>query len=139
MNTLHNSATVAMYGRVYARILQKASSYRLTVYSTAPLQVSNQTSLFFTLVTSCKHLNCSLFPYSPFQAAYHCYFSSRSASGSHHRCSSGEESGFRSQSGRHFSARQDLDFQQSHVQINSLLRSNEQVSDSTERSKTLGF
>ncbi|XP_037538772.1 pyruvate dehydrogenase [acetyl-transferring]-phosphatase 2, mitochondrial [Nematolebias whitei] len=87
-----------MYGRVYASILQKASSYRQIVYSTAP-----------------------------FQAAYHCYFSSRSASGSYHRCSSGDESGFWSQSGRHFSARQDLDFQQSQVQINSILRSNEQT------------
>ncbi|KAG8012593.1 [Pyruvate dehydrogenase [acetyl-transferring]]-phosphatase 2, partial [Nibea albiflora] len=42
-------------------------------------------------------------------------------------CSSGEQQGIRSQGGRRLSTRQDLDFHLSQVQINSILRSNEQT------------
>uniref|UniRef100_A0A1A8BHL2 Putative pyruvate dehydrogenase phosphatase isoenzyme 2 n=2 Tax=Nothobranchius kadleci TaxID=1051664 RepID=A0A1A8BHL2_NOTKA len=71
-----------MCGRVCASLLQRASSYRLTVYSSL-------------------------------KAAY--------------RCLTGEESGIWSKSGRHCSTRQDLDFHQSLMQINSILRSYEQT------------
>uniref|UniRef100_A0A1A7WSE1 Putative pyruvate dehydrogenase phosphatase isoenzyme 2 n=3 Tax=Iconisemion striatum TaxID=60296 RepID=A0A1A7WSE1_9TELE len=64
--------------------------------------------------------------FTSFQAAHCCHFSSWS-SGSHQRCLTGEESGIWSKSGRHFSTRQDLDFHQSLMQINSILRSNEQT------------
>ncbi|XP_017261080.1 pyruvate dehydrogenase [acetyl-transferring]-phosphatase 2, mitochondrial [Kryptolebias marmoratus] len=99
-----------MYGRVYASILQKASSYRLVVYSAVPLQAVHHCSLS-SWITSGSHHRC-----------HRC-----STCGSHHRCCTGEESGFWFQGGRHFSTRQDLDFQQGQVQINSILRSNEQT------------
>ncbi|XP_013867799.1 pyruvate dehydrogenase [acetyl-transferring]-phosphatase 2, mitochondrial [Austrofundulus limnaeus] len=94
---LNDSATVAMYGRVYASLLQKACSYRLLVFSTVP-----------------------------FQATHHCHLSSWSPS-SNHRCCAGEGSGSWFQSGRRYSTRQDLDFQQGQMQINGILRSNEQT------------
>lgn len=87
-----------MYGRVYTSILQRASSHVLTLSSTVPLQ-----------------------------AAHHCHFSFWGTSGSDRWCSSGEESVKGSQSGRHFSTHQDPAFQQNRVQVNSILRSNEQT------------
>lgn len=94
-----------MSGRVYASILERASSYTLTLSSTAPRQYA--------------HL-------AAFRPAHHCHLSSWSTFRSDRLCCSGEKSVNWSQSGRHFSARQDLEFQLSWVQINSILRSNEQ-------------
>ncbi|XP_036006475.1 pyruvate dehydrogenase [acetyl-transferring]-phosphatase 2, mitochondrial [Fundulus heteroclitus] len=87
-----------MYGRVCSRILQRASSYRLTVHPTVPVQ-----------------------------AAHNCPFSSWRPSGLDQRFHAGEESGIWTRSCCRFSTHQDLDFQQSQVQINSLLRTNEQT------------
>ncbi|XP_047451654.1 pyruvate dehydrogenase [acetyl-transferring]-phosphatase 2, mitochondrial [Mugil cephalus] len=94
-----------MYGRVYASVLQRASNYPLTLYSAAPFQFahlvafpSSQTNHFSSLATSKSD-----------------------------QCYSGGESGYWCQRGRHFSTRQDLDFTLSKVQINSILRSNEQT------------
>lgn len=119
-----------MYGRVYASILQKACSNRLRVYSTVQFQVI--LLCFSTSIKIQHHFSCSLFPPSLFQAAHHCRLSSWRPSGSSHRCCAGEESGSWFQSGRHYATRQDLDFQQGQVQINSILRSSEQVMDLSE-------
>ncbi|XP_041794261.1 pyruvate dehydrogenase [acetyl-transferring]-phosphatase 2, mitochondrial isoform X1 [Chelmon rostratus] len=100
-----------MSGRLYASILQRASSYSLTLCSTAPFQ--------------CAHLLA--IPFSQPRPAHHCHFSSWGTSRSHQLCSSGKETGNGSQSGRCLSTHQDLDFQLSQVQINSILRSNEQT------------
>ncbi|KAI3371401.1 hypothetical protein L3Q82_023994, partial [Scortum barcoo] len=59
--------------------------------------------------------------------ALHCHFSSWGTSRSDLRSFSSEESGNWPQSGRYLSTRQDLDFQLSQVQINSILRSHEQT------------
>ncbi|XP_028287844.1 pyruvate dehydrogenase [acetyl-transferring]-phosphatase 2, mitochondrial [Parambassis ranga] len=99
-----------MYGRVYASILQKASSYTLSLHSTASLQYAHLVA----------------FGSSQPHPAHHCHFSSWGTSRSDLRCSAGEESGNWSQSGRNLSTREDLDFQLSQIQINSILRSNEQ-------------
>ncbi|XP_005939321.1 pyruvate dehydrogenase [acetyl-transferring]-phosphatase 2, mitochondrial [Haplochromis burtoni] len=90
-----------MYGRVYASILQRASN-SLTLYSGAQFQNAHAVAI----CCSQSHLP-------------HCYFSSWGPS-------NGDESGNLSKSQRHLSTHQDLDFQQSRVQINSILRSNEQ-------------
>ncbi|PWA14305.1 hypothetical protein CCH79_00012304 [Gambusia affinis] len=87
-----------MYGRVYSRILHRASSYRLKVYRKVQ-----------------------------FQIAHNCPFSSWSPSRSDQSFCTSEESGVWTRSCCHFSTREDLDFQQSQVQINSILRSNEQT------------
>lgn len=100
-----------MYGRVYASILQRASSYTLTLYSSAPVQYAHLLAL----------------PFSQPQPAHRCHCSSWSPFRSDQLCCTGEESGNWSQSGRHLSTRQDLDFQLSRVQINSILRTNEQT------------
>ncbi|XP_071357350.1 pyruvate dehydrogenase [acetyl-transferring]-phosphatase 2, mitochondrial isoform X2 [Trachinotus anak] len=89
-----------MSGRVYASILQRASSYTLTLSSSTPFQP---------------------------RPAHISHFSSWGIFRPDHLCSSGEESGNWSQRGRHLSTRQDLDFQLGRVQINSILRSNEQI------------
>ncbi|KAM6927118.1 pyruvate dehydrogenase [acetyl-transferring]-phosphatase 2, mitochondrial [Lycodopsis pacificus] len=87
-----------MSGRVCASILQRASSYTLTLSKpTAPLQHSHQ-----------------------------CNSSSWGPCRSDTLCLTGEESGKWPHSRRHLSTRQNLDFQLSRVQINSILRSNEQ-------------
>lgn len=90
-----------MYGRVYASILQRAAN-SLTLYSGAQFQHAHA----IAICCSQSHLP-------------HCHFSSWFPS-------NGDESGNWSKSQRHLSTRQDLDFQQSRVQINSILRSNEQ-------------
>ncbi|XP_039665810.1 pyruvate dehydrogenase [acetyl-transferring]-phosphatase 2, mitochondrial [Perca fluviatilis] len=101
-----------MSGRVCASILQRASSYTSTLSCTAPLQYTHFVG----------------FPSSQPRAAYQCHFSSwgnvTSRSGLYF---TGEESGSWSQSGRNLSTHQDLAFQLSRVQINSILRSNEQT------------
>ncbi|XP_072241784.1 pyruvate dehydrogenase [acetyl-transferring]-phosphatase 2, mitochondrial [Leuresthes tenuis] len=89
-----------MYGRVYASVLQRASSYTLTLCSTVQ-----------------------------FQTAHRCHFSSWGTSGSDRWCCTGQGFVNWSQSGRPFSTHQDLDFQLSRVQINNILRSNEQTVD----------
>ncbi|XP_070686270.1 pyruvate dehydrogenase [acetyl-transferring]-phosphatase 2, mitochondrial isoform X2 [Pempheris klunzingeri] len=89
-----------MSGRVYASILHRASSYSLALSSTATFQP---------------------------RPAHLCHFSSWGTSRSDQLCFTGEESGNCSPSGRQLSTRQDLDFQLSQVQINSILRSNEQT------------
>ncbi|XP_039989767.1 pyruvate dehydrogenase [acetyl-transferring]-phosphatase 2, mitochondrial isoform X2 [Xiphias gladius] len=89
-----------MSGRVYASILQRASRYTLTFSSSAPFQP---------------------------RPAHLCQFSSWGTFRSDYLCFSGEESGNGSLKGRHLSTRQDLYFQLSRVQINSILRSNEQI------------
>lgn len=141
-----NSVVLEMSGRVYASILQRASSYILTLPFTAPFQVCilfdvlffcffiligdhilMLSSLFFFLFKQYTHLVA--IPSSRAQPAHHCHFSSWGTSRSGQLCFRGEESGVRSQSGRHLSTHQDLDFQLSQVQINSILRSNEQVID----------
>uniref|UniRef100_A0A3B4UQJ4 Putative pyruvate dehydrogenase phosphatase isoenzyme 2 n=1 Tax=Seriola dumerili TaxID=41447 RepID=A0A3B4UQJ4_SERDU len=100
-----------MSGRVYASILQRASSYTLTLSSSTPFQYA--------------HL--VVFPSSQPRPANICHFSSWGTFRSDHLCSRSDESGNWSQRGRHLSTRQDLDFQLSRVQINSILRSNEQI------------
>ncbi|KAK5928144.1 hypothetical protein CgunFtcFv8_013230 [Champsocephalus gunnari] len=88
-----------MSGRVCASIVQRASSYTLTLSSTAQFQP---------------------------RAANICHFSSWMNSRVRSDIS-GEDSGSWSLSGRHLSTRQDLNFQLNQVQINSILRSNEQT------------
>ncbi|XP_033490044.1 pyruvate dehydrogenase [acetyl-transferring]-phosphatase 2, mitochondrial [Epinephelus lanceolatus] len=101
-----------MSGRVCASILQRASSYTLTLSSAAVLQYSNVVA----------------FSSSQPRPAHQCHFSSWATSRPDQFCFTGEESGNWSQSGqRHLSTHQDLDFQLSQVQINSILRSNEQT------------
>ncbi|XP_067356202.1 pyruvate dehydrogenase [acetyl-transferring]-phosphatase 2, mitochondrial isoform X2 [Channa argus] len=89
-----------MSGRVYASIFQRASSYKLTIFPTASYQ---------------------------FQPTHHCHLSSWSNFRSHLLRQSCEDSEKWSQSQRHFSAHQDIDFQLSWVQVNSILRSYEQT------------
>ncbi|XP_073327392.1 pyruvate dehydrogenase [acetyl-transferring]-phosphatase 2, mitochondrial isoform X1 [Pagrus major] len=100
-----------MSGRVCASILQRASAYTLTLSSAASFQCAQLLS-----ITSSQP-----------RPAHHCHFSSWGTSRKHQLCSNGEESGNGSQSGRQLSTRQDLDFQLNQVQINSVLRSNEQT------------
>ncbi|XP_051239393.1 pyruvate dehydrogenase [acetyl-transferring]-phosphatase 2, mitochondrial [Dicentrarchus labrax] len=100
-----------MSGRVWASILQRVSSYTFTFHSTAPLQFGNLVAI----------------PSPHPRLSHHRHISSWGTSRSDKLSSSGEESGNRSQSERHLSTRQDLDFQLSQVQINSILRSNEQI------------
>ncbi|KAM9753498.1 pyruvate dehydrogenase [acetyl-transferring]-phosphatase 2, mitochondrial [Menidia menidia] len=89
-----------MYGRVYASTLQRASSYMLTCSSTVP-----------------------------FQTAHRCRLSSRGSSSPERNGCSAVDSVRGSLSVRQFTTHQDLDFQQSRMQINSTLRSNEQTVD----------
>lgn len=96
-----------MSGRLYASILQRASAYTLTLSSTVPFQYAVPSSLLPTV--------------------HHCHFSTWSASRPHQLCSSGASQANGCQRGRHCSTYQDLDFQLSQVQINSILRSNEQT------------
>ncbi|XP_071370150.1 pyruvate dehydrogenase [acetyl-transferring]-phosphatase 2, mitochondrial [Centroberyx affinis] len=100
-----------MSGRVCASILHRASSYTLTLSSTVSSQYA--------------HLVAS--PYSQRGPTHHSHFSSWGSSRSDQWCCSGDESGPGSQGGRYLSTRQDIDFQLSRVQINSILRTNEQV------------
>ncbi|KAM7396602.1 hypothetical protein PAMP_019635 [Pampus punctatissimus] len=99
-----------MSGRLYASILQRAASYTQTLSSGAPIQYSH-------LIVFCPQR----------RPAQHCHLSSWATSRTDQWCHRGEESGSWSQAGRHLSTRQDLDFQLSRVQINSILRSNEQT------------
>ncbi|XP_015237366.1 PREDICTED: pyruvate dehydrogenase [acetyl-transferring]-phosphatase 2, mitochondrial [Cyprinodon variegatus] len=87
-----------MYGRVCSSIVQRASSCRLIIFHTVP-----------------------------FQAVHNCPFSSWNLSGVDLKFCTIKGSVLWTQSCRHFSTRQDLDFQQSQMQINSILRSNEQT------------
>ncbi|XP_018519416.1 pyruvate dehydrogenase [acetyl-transferring]-phosphatase 2, mitochondrial [Lates calcarifer] len=89
-----------MSGRVYASILQRASSYAHTLSSTISFQP---------------------------RPAHICHFSSWGTIRSDHLNFTGEGSGNWSQRGQHYSTRQDLDLQLSRVQINSILRSYEQI------------
>ncbi|XP_022069402.1 pyruvate dehydrogenase [acetyl-transferring]-phosphatase 2, mitochondrial [Acanthochromis polyacanthus] len=100
-----------MYGRVYASILQRASSYTLTLYSAAPVQYAHLVALPSSQPHPANQCHCS--SWSPFRSDQLCWI--------------GEESGNWSRSGRHLSTRQDLDLQLSRVQINSILRTNEQT------------
>ncbi|XP_070763759.1 pyruvate dehydrogenase [acetyl-transferring]-phosphatase 2, mitochondrial isoform X1 [Enoplosus armatus] len=100
-----------MSGRVYASILQKASSCTLTLSFATPVQYTHFVA----------------FPSFQLRPVHHCHFSSWGASRTNLLSFSGEESRNWSQSGRHLSTRQDLDFQLSRVQINSILRCNEQT------------
>ncbi|XP_008294712.1 pyruvate dehydrogenase [acetyl-transferring]-phosphatase 2, mitochondrial [Stegastes partitus] len=100
-----------MYGRVYASILQRASSYTLAFYSAAPFQYAPLLAL----------------PSSQPQPVHRCHCSSWSLFRSDQLCCTGEEAGNWSPRGRYLSTRQDLDFQLSRVQINSILRTNEQT------------
>nr|XP_019935035.1 PREDICTED: pyruvate dehydrogenase [acetyl-transferring]-phosphatase 2, mitochondrial-like [Paralichthys olivaceus]XP_019935037.1 PREDICTED: pyruvate dehydrogenase [acetyl-transferring]-phosphatase 2, mitochondrial-like [Paralichthys olivaceus]XP_019935038.1 PREDICTED: pyruvate dehydrogenase [acetyl-transferring]-phosphatase 2, mitochondrial-like [Paralichthys olivaceus] len=94
-----------MSGRVYASILQRASSYTLS--SVSPVQ----------------HVHLVALP-SP---VHLCPSSSWTTFRSVHLRSSGEGSASWSQRGQSFSTNQDLDFQLNRVQINNILRSNEQI------------
>ncbi|XP_034443096.1 pyruvate dehydrogenase [acetyl-transferring]-phosphatase 2, mitochondrial [Hippoglossus hippoglossus] len=98
-----------MSGRVYASILQRASSYTLS--STSPLQ----------------HVHLVALPSSQPPPATRCPFPSWTTFRSVHLRSSGEGSASWSQRGRRFSTNQDLDFQLNRLQVNNILRSNEQI------------
>ncbi|XP_029378288.1 pyruvate dehydrogenase [acetyl-transferring]-phosphatase 2, mitochondrial [Echeneis naucrates] len=87
-----------MSGRLYASILQRASSYTVSLSSITPFQPRP---------AHVRHLSS----WGTFRSEL---------------LGSSDESGSCSQSGRLLSTRQDLDFQLSQVQINSILRSNEQ-------------
>ncbi|XP_055365707.1 pyruvate dehydrogenase [acetyl-transferring]-phosphatase 2, mitochondrial [Betta splendens] len=97
-----------MSARVYSSIFQRASSYALTLPA-ASYQCSHLVAF------SCHPL-----------LAHRCRLSSCSAFRSHHLRNRDEELGNWSQIGRNLSTHQDLNFQLSSVQINSILRSNEQ-------------
>lgn len=97
-----------MSGRVYASIFQRASSYTLTLPSTSPLQYARLIAI-------------------PSRQPRPAHFSSWNTFRVDQLCSSIEESGNWFQRRRHLSTRQDLDFQLNQVQINSILRSNEQT------------
>ncbi|XP_024138046.1 pyruvate dehydrogenase [acetyl-transferring]-phosphatase 2, mitochondrial [Oryzias melastigma] len=86
-----------MYSRVYAGVVKRASSYTLTLHSTVPLK-----------------------------RPHHCHFSWWGSSACDRLCNTYEESRKWCLHGKYLSTRQDLDFQQSRVQINSILRTNEQ-------------
>lgn len=99
-----------MYGRVYTTIFQRASNHTLTFYATATSQ----------------HAHVVAFPSLSLpvqQSRFSSWGTSRLNQGGY----SGEESENCLQSGRHLSTRQDPCFQLSPVQINSILRSNEQT------------
>ncbi|KAM9377714.1 pyruvate dehydrogenase [acetyl-transferring]-phosphatase 2, mitochondrial [Pholidichthys leucotaenia] len=93
-----------MYGRVYTTVIQRASSYLVAIYSTAHLQRTHLVG----------------HPISPLPLVSHCRFSSSEVS-------SGDESRNWSQSERQFSTHQDLDFHLNRVQVNNMLRANEQT------------
>lgn len=129
-----------------ASILQRASSYTSTLSCTAPFQVCtliyfllNYQIFIFSFIYGISYVVITMylfiqythfvgFPSSQPRAAHQCHFSSwGNVTSRSVLCFTGEESGSWSQSGRHLSTHQDLDFQLSRVQINSILRSNEQV------------
>ncbi|CAN9499230.1 unnamed protein product [Ophioblennius macclurei] len=99
-----------MYGRVYATILQRASSHTLPLYAAATSQYAHVIA----------------FPGQSLPAQQG-HFSSWGASRLHQGSCSGGEQENCLQSGRNFSTRQDLCIQLSQVQINSILRTNEQT------------
>ncbi|KAM3610045.1 uncharacterized protein V6R79_024375 [Siganus canaliculatus] len=100
-----------MSRRVYASILQRASSYTLTLSSVAPSQYGHPLAI----------------PSSQPRPSQHCHFSSWGTFRSDQLCSTGKETGHGSLCRPQFSTHQDIDFQLSQVQINSILRSNEQT------------
>lgn len=100
-----------MSGRVCASILQKASCYTVT------LSFSSSSQFVHPVVCPPSHL----------QHTQYCHLSTWSTSRTARSCCTLERAGNGSQSGRKLSTRQDLDFQLSRVQINSILRSNEQT------------
>lgn len=99
-----------MYGRMYTSILQRASNHTLSLFTTATSQYAHIGAL-------------------PSQSlpAQHGHFSSWCTSRSNQGSSSGKDSENWLQSERQLSTRQDLSFQLSQVQINSIMRSNEQT------------
>ncbi|XP_029910547.1 pyruvate dehydrogenase [acetyl-transferring]-phosphatase 2, mitochondrial [Myripristis murdjan] len=100
-----------MSGRVCASILYRASNYTLALSPTA----SSQSALFAAV--SSPHR----------RPTQHRQFSTFGCSRSDQWCFSGDELGSGSQQGgRNLSTRQDLDFQLNRVQIDSILRTNEQ-------------
>lgn len=101
-----------MSGRVCASILYRSSNCILTLSST----VSSQ---------KCAHLAASHLPQR--RPTQYSQFSTWGNSRWDQWCFSGDESGSESPGGRNLSTRQDLDFQLSRVQINSILRANEQT------------
>ncbi|XP_069567264.1 pyruvate dehydrogenase [acetyl-transferring]-phosphatase 2, mitochondrial isoform X1 [Brachyistius frenatus] len=102
-----------MYGRVCAGILQRASSHSL--YSGVPLKVR------------VPHAYLVAFTFSQPRPAHRCHSSSWGASRSDQWRCAGEESVNWCRGGRRLSTHQDLEFQLSRVQINSILRSSEQT------------
>ncbi|KAM4618154.1 pyruvate dehydrogenase [acetyl-transferring]-phosphatase 2, mitochondrial [Polymixia lowei] len=100
-----------MSGRVCASILHRTSSCTPTLSFTA----------------SSQYAHLVAFPSSQQRPTQHSRFSSWGGSKLDQWFCSGAEPGFGYYAGRYLSTRQDLDFQLSRVQINSILRSNEQA------------
>ncbi|XP_058502573.1 pyruvate dehydrogenase [acetyl-transferring]-phosphatase 2, mitochondrial isoform X1 [Solea solea] len=104
-----DSDAIEMPGRVYASVLQRASSYTLPPTS-----------------TPCQYAVLSAFYCPKPRRAFPCHSSSWNTFRSQHLHNSGEP-GRWSQRKQHFSTHQDLAFHLNRVQVNSILRSNEQV------------